>query len=656
MFKQQHQWDTYTQWAVSVLVVLSVLWRGGKSLDMTWILTGVTCACVLLSHRSKQTNGGKPVPLFLWGSVMGFIALTVLSFVFSTTQNYGLDEVLRTGALGLILLWMIRHGDDLQDRRGFARRLLRIMALTTILACMIGFLVYAFQPVNRFVGTFFDYRFHTDYWPNAWAQYLLLMWPLVLYYIFENFTLDTNTYKSRVSFLLRIALLGIVFSCLLLSYSRGALIAFALQLGLWSGFIYYRTRPHFPIRKILPPLVVIGIASVLAFIFANSIRGTLYEVQDVSDKITLQASEGGSSVTERFAFFSQALHLGAQKPLLGWGPYSFRFAQPTQQSGVLETSDHPHNVLLKIFMERGVITLVLFTLVVGLILYRAAFRVAAEPKKMLQTMLFLGIAGLLMHNMIDFNLQFVGIALPFWLMLGILMTCLDHDALRSVGPRLSRYTEMTLAILLLLVATYEGIFLVTSSIGRHAEKRGDTEAALTWYRRSSPEIFTRDLLLSQSRLEEQEATQLGLLKEYRERNPIDYRSYRQEGDMLLFTAENPQLAIAAFTKALDGGKWNDLGITRGLIEAHQSAQQLEAIDQLKPEVDGLLIAFADAIERNAHFIALSQNVEEFIIICNRLASLYPEEAPRYQVMAAKADHHAQIERAKIQSRAPGYLW
>ena len=161
-------WCTTCEWLVLGLLVLSILWRGGKSLDMTWLLTGVAAFITLVSHTKNRRIGNKDVPLMLWGAVMGFIALTIISYLLSTTSNYGLDEVLRTGALSLVLLWIIRAASDGDAGDEYIVRIVRILCITVIVACGIGIMVYVFQPVNRLVGSFFDFRFHTDYWPNAW--------------------------------------------------------------------------------------------------------------------------------------------------------------------------------------------------------------------------------------------------------------------------------------------------------------------------------------------------------------------------------------------------------------------------------------------------------------------------------------------------------
>ncbi len=666
-FRQRESlWCQVCEWAIIVLVILSVVWRGGKSIDMTWLLTGVATMATLSYHLGRRPDQEVPVPLRIWVCIIGFILVTLASFVFSSTQNYGFDELLRTASLGLLFLWMYRRASFERENNDYdyVLRLLRVLALTTVGACLIGVLVYTFQPVSRFVGTFFDYRFHTDYWPNAWAQFLLLSWPAVLFLALKDFAFDKKSTKSRAAFLVRSLAVGLVVGCLFLSFSRGGVIAFGLQLLLWAATLYHKTRPEFPMRRAVPVAFMVMVIALSTFIAANAMRSQVYSVQDVGEKVTFSASEGTSSVTERLQFWQQAFSLSLQKPLLGWGPYSFRFVQPLLQEGVLATSDHPHNVFLKLAMERGYIALALFVALLFIVLWNTLAALLfdnSDEESLLfsvRTFMFIGVTGVLAHNMIDFNLQFVGIALPFWLLLAVLFTYINTEHMRSVNFTLSRTTEMVLAACVLLIALYEGGYLVVSSLGRHAEAVGNTEQALQWYEKADGEIFSRDLHLSRAKLYYQESDlpmARQAIESYMIANPEDYRAWKQLGDIALLQGEKAE-AMTAFEHAFERGKYNDIGITRGMIEAYLASDMREDIERMLPHIDELMTKYAAAIQVNAHFIALSPNVEEFVFLANTLSRLFPDYAPKYQVMAAKADHQAQIERRKIESRPPGFLW
>lgn len=654
-------WEKIAEVAVLVLVAGAVLWKGGKTLEATWVLVGVSWLCTIIYWKKSMTSAHDDTdvtpsrargqtPMFLWLSVMLFIGWTVISYRYSTTQNYGLDEVLQTGALGLMFLWIIRNGS-------IQNRLLNVVAWTTMIACVIGVLVYVLQPVNRFVGTFFDSRFHTDYWPNALAEYLLLAWPVLLYWL--------NAQKKifKYSFLI----LGFVLGCFLLSYSRAATLAFGGQLVLWWILLQWQEEKggeRLPWKMIRTHVLVTALIAGGVFFVINGIRGSTFDVQNLKDKAVFTADEGYSSVSERQQFWNQSMALLWRKPVAGWGPYSFRFVQPHLQEGVLATSDHPHNVLLKYGMERGMPGMVFFILIVGTVLCGALRKIRHSLFAVhcsLAIPIFVSVVGVLAHNMVDYNLQFVGIALPFWLLLGVLAshgTQSPLDYTRGETSLFIRITEVLLATALILVALFEGRFLLVSSLGRHAESKGEEARALLWYDEGKKSWFDRDLQLSRSHLliNKNSFTE-GLIgiEEYIKRNAEDYRGWKLKGDLLLLDGRAEEARSAYERAALFGGG-NDLGILRGIME---TLVRLDAWDTLRarlPQIEGEMQHFAEAIEQNTHFIALSSNVEEYLLLSNRLAALYPKDAPRYQLMGARVDRAATREREKMKARPVGRLW
>jgi Mg/Co/Ni transporter MgtE len=118
--------------------------------------------------------------------------------------------------------------------KSFAVTLARIISVATLLACGVGVFVYILQPVSRFAGTFFDYRFHTDYWPNAWAEFLLLSLPLLCWSLFLRRNRDLV--KITDTELFRGIVLGFVLGCFFLSFSRGGIIALGLEVIIFMAF------------------------------------------------------------------------------------------------------------------------------------------------------------------------------------------------------------------------------------------------------------------------------------------------------------------------------------------------------------------------------------------------------------------------------------
>lgn len=692
--------------ALLLFCLFTILWHGGKTLESTWILgilAGGIGAFYWWTHTAPLRPARKTLADLsivrrahglLWWTLMLFVGWTITSFVFSTTRNYGLDEVLRDASFAVLFFWMIRREEvlpatagvpALQTRRmSFASKLFRVITIGAVLACFVGIAVYVFQPVNRFVGTFVDPRFATDYWPNAWADFLLLAWPCV-YACAKHLRLRWHA-----------PLLGLVIGCLFLSYSRGALIALGGQLAILgivlTGAALLRARQkgaraiHLHVRALRRRILLAAAAltaAVALFLAVNAARSPYHAVESLGAKATFTAAEGSSSVTERSDFWHQSYALSLQRPLFGWGPYSFRFVQPRLQQNVFETSDHPHNLFLKLAMERGWPAAFLLAFFLLFILASTAWAVAKRrsipasdilPDRDADLLLpaFLGIGGVLLHSQIDYNLQFVGIALPFWLLLGFLASRLSASRLMGCEPRFIRIAELVLIAALLVTLFFEGRALVLSSLGRRAEGRYQalvaaergTEAspflaeALHWYDLARGEIFSRDMHLSRAALllgDGEAPAAARAIDEYLAQNAQDARAWKLKGDTEYRRGDYAK-ALQSYDRASQLGKYDYLGILTGTLQTLLVRKDAKEAAARKGGTDIVLHAFDDAIQRDAHFIDLSTNVEEFAEAAGLAAKLYPADADRYAALADKVTKKAVTERTKLGGERQGMLW
>ncbi len=690
--------ERFQEGAVLLLLTFTILWKGGKTLESTWLLFGIAAACFLwyfLKNRRMIARSVGNHEMLL--TLVLFLLWTAASYLFSSTQNYGLDELLREAGLIFLFLWIVWHTDAPGEptarirlfRLSFEEQFISLFTFLTVLCCTVGIVVYTFQPVNRLVGTFFDSRFHTDYWPNAFAEFLLLAWPIVLLKAgtrMERGGLSFHRYHLKDK-ILRYLPIGLVIGCLLLSYSRGALIAFIGQIALLTLLLWFRTSVN---ATLVPPLRHLAASLLIGFtVFAsvNELRSVVHPVQSFGEKITFHAAEGSSSIDERFLFFRQALILSARRPVFGWGPYSFRFVQPRLQKDVLQTSDHAHNVFLKLAAERGVFAMLLFGFFLFIVM-RKGIQLSLAGKRFSETsdhvrlgfsLLTISLAGVIAHNLIDYNLQFVGIALPFWIIMAIVVRhAPEGQKQRSLPSWLSKdrilATFAWSAFVLFLIASREGWYLVTSSLGRHAEAAGEQEKALEWYEASRNEWFTRDLFLSQSHIladvgQREKAHES--LEQYRKQNQQDARLWKLSGQLAM-EEDNFASAIEAYERAHSLAAWNDLGISRGLLEALFAETYMQPtsdaaadsmrlalhprISEVAPLVEKRVFAFAEAIHTNTHFVALSPNPEEAVKILIMLSVLYPEKIEIYHLLKGSIEAKAEEERALTKAREPGWLW
>ncbi len=645
-------------WLLLVFCAVSMLWTGGKALELTWALVFVAWTLAFAGVFYRRV-AEPTVPIELLATLGLFILWSVLSFFFSQATNYGLDEIVREGSFALIFLWIVREMRAEEGRR-FTDRFISLISLTTLLACIVGVMVYVLQPVNRFVGTFFNPRFTPDYWPNAWADELILIWPVLFLWSTEA--------RTERSVILRLLSLAFVIGCLFLSYSRGGLLTFAAQIVLLAGIALWKQRHN--LHSVSVRRVTVAVSCVLliatGFFFAtNVLRAQFHPVQSVSEKVTFTAAEGTSSISERAQFWDESIVLTKKKPLFGWGPYSFRFVQPHLQQGILATSDHPHNVFLKLAMERGVLSAVfffLFLLFIGVRVARSIKRPSAtEAFQLRQLLLSVGCIGLLAHNLIDYNLQFVGVSLPFWIFLGLLVseggdTALEPTVLRfNVGKKIVKTMEFVCATALLFVVMRETPFIIESSIARAAEAQGNDEKAAQWYERAKGAWFGRDAelgrantLLALGRADEALAT----LQTLRTHNTIDGRVEQMIGRVML--KEKPQEALQHLAVAFAWNGQNDLGILLSVLQALDASPSEMTVDW-RDRVVSTLTAYEQAIKGNVHYIALSHNVEDFKQSAEIASRLFPDDAPKIELLDASVERHSTEARAS-KTVERGILW
>jgi tetratricopeptide (TPR) repeat protein len=209
-----------------------------------------------------------------------------------------------------------------------------------------------------------------------------------------------------------------------------------------------------------------------------------------------------------------------------------------------------------------------------------------------------------------------------------------------------------------LVLITEGIFLGISSVGRRMQAQENAQGALYWYGLARLQLFTRDMHLSRTQLylDHGDLTQASeALDQYFQQNGEDARAWIMKGDIARYSEKYPE-ALEAYEQAYKRGKYNYLPPLEGLIVTMKQLNQGDALKQRKAEFDDVLNKYADAILQNSHFIALSQNVEEFAQLTTMMSLAYPNDIIRYKELRQKVLAHASEEREKYTARDSGFLW
>jgi O-antigen ligase len=506
--------------------------------------------------------------------LMIFAGAVILSFYFSQTKNFGFSEVLAFSSMVPLYLLFAHKKNE------WAGKFLDLVMVLTIFAVLVGYFIYIFSPETRMFGPFFNINYHANEWPNAFALFLLMTWPIFLF-------LPGETPQGKYSKLKVCFILGFVFSALMLTYSRGAFVVLGGQIALL--FVYFLKR-----MDLKTILFVLFTASVMTGFFfgANALRAVNYSVIDVEERATFSNSESITSKQERIDFWKGAIELTKEKPIFGWGPFSFRQAYNPIQETLLGSSDHPHNIFLKISAENGLIALFGFVAFLLTVFCTVASRFSKLSQKNKDAIYILGVAvaGAFAHNLIDYNFNFIANLL----LLFVFIALIRSFVIKKLTLRKS-VLALILAIVVAVFSLFEGTLLVLS-------KTVD-ESYLTY------SFFPRNYYLNEadnaiSDGDLQKA--LNFVEKQIELNPLDSQAWYLKG--VVYCNEEGQnfsldLCKESFEKALELNPMNDFAYYRDYFRVS------EEIPSFISKITPILEEYFTLVENNVHFTAYTQNVE-----------------------------------------------
>ena len=631
-------WSRIAQFLLLLGLAAVVLLTGDAGWPTTCIIILAALAAGVASFFTSSPDHPSNISLLPFICSVLFVALSFVAFFFSTTPLVGIDEVLRDAAYVLLFFWIARMPSPLDPFDPFGRFFVRMISGILFAACAIASARYA-MGLDAFL------RIPGAHGDIAWQAFLILSWPFVLHWSLSTHDFALRGTRAHVEMLLRAALIGFLGGCFLLSLQFGSQVVIALQTLVWLALFFPVLRPVRRFAFVFPMTLLIAAIATLTTIGLS----TLHQQFPASDgvfrpSVGAQVDDNG---VEGFA--RQSFRLMQEKPLVGWGPGSFRFVRWRVAEHAFPADALSSNVLLSLGGERGVFVAIAFAILVAFLVARTALDMRdgiafGGSALSLRTCVFIAVVGVLFQNMVVASLGSASVGLPFWLMLGGLAASL-RDA--SPVPRIAqRLFAITLSFFLALTVLFQGIFSAQLVWAARKESRGDVQAALLWYTRASAGFLQRDVLLRRAALllDAGDSSQAELLTQrYIDAMTDDWRGWKALGEIARIR-KKPDQSLAAFSKAFERGRFTDLSAVRSFVEAERESKNIEVLSAKKAAIDALLDEFSVLIEGNVSRIAESDNVNDFIAVCNDFAALYPDEAPRYTVAAAKADRLSRMYR------------
>ena len=239
--------------------------------------------------------------------------------------------------------------------------------------------------------------------PNFLGLYLGPLFMLVLGYISLNF-------RKNIPFILKILFfIALFLGSLVFAKSEGAIIAIFIALFLYTMF-------HKPVRKWSLILILILILFVSFFSVPRRYLTEKIFLQDLSGRLRVNIWKGAAEILK-------------EKPILGAGLNGYSILAPqyqkryydqdTQELISVETHPYPHNLFLTIWLELGLLGLIIFSLILFQFFKQGFKNFKKEP--ILIGSIMGAMTVILIHGLVDTPYFKNDLAILFWVIIGAMI-------------------------------------------------------------------------------------------------------------------------------------------------------------------------------------------------------------------------------------------
>lgn len=236
------------------------------------------------------------------------------------------------------------------------------------------------------------------------ADFLLLSLPLVIVFYLKKKTL------------LRFLVLSFLFLSFLLTFSRASFLVLSLTLF----FLFYQLK-KFNFQKFNPQVFLFFLIPVfwLLGIFASSLLYPIPLGKPPKNWLERQAIKRVD--TKRLEYFHQALVIFKNHAITGSGPGTFYLGSLRYQKSPVSWSEYSHNHYLQTLSETGVLGFTSFSLLLAWLL-KTNFKIVKREKNPYLIALYAGLLASTLHSFFDFDWQFPGIFIWFWVINAVILS------------------------------------------------------------------------------------------------------------------------------------------------------------------------------------------------------------------------------------------
>jgi O-antigen ligase len=328
--------------------------------DVTVLLGVLLCAVCAGRWLSGRVRG---VPLGLAAPIAVIGVMLVVSLGWTPSPDYGGEKALHFFTLTLLAalapFFLVKDGRDLR----------RFFSWTLAIALITAVVTIANPPEGTGRLTIGDEG-------NTIGASRLLCTAAIILLVGAL----TDLYRTRGWAIVGALALIVVAAAI---GSRGPILSFGLALAA-TGAIYLARVP----RKLAPvALAVVAGAALIPFVSLPA---------GSAERLTHAARDpvGALEADPRYTAFGQAVDLIEKRPLIGVGAGGF------QNVGMLTRppEDYPHNMLLEVWAELGLVPLVVLAVSIGAVISRLARRAWALPRGPASSLVYI-LAGVFLFNL-----------------------------------------------------------------------------------------------------------------------------------------------------------------------------------------------------------------------------------------------------------------
>jgi len=235
---------------------------------------------------------------------------------------------------------------------------------------------------------------------NHYAGLMEMLIPIPLVFAFSRYAHGRKKWLAASA----AAFMG---ASIFLSGSRGGMAAFAIEIAIFFYFLF-RERTHNRVALLMGGFLLVALASIV-WIGGNEVSSRLSTLADYK--------RPDLNTDVRMKIDRDAMRMISARPLLGWGLGTFADVYPQFRSFYTNSLvNEAHNDYLQTLIESGLFGFGLAMWLVITAVRRAWQKTSNWPSDVngiLALAALLGICGILVHSLVDFNLEVPANAMLF---------------------------------------------------------------------------------------------------------------------------------------------------------------------------------------------------------------------------------------------------